>query len=566
MRTIRRSIAPLLLITLMGSGALTADAARPKTTLDRTITPEGERDLGYGAGESYLTRTLGWDDPGGKGKGLVGFKQLTDVHILDEESPGRVEYFDNCFPGVSAAYRPQEALTGQVGASMMKQLAGIVEGPGTGVPLTFAVSTGDNVDNVQYNELRWFIKLLDGGKVKPNSGDATYNAFTQEQTSTALETRILELAQKPFMSVGTKVPWYAVLGNHDGLVQGNAQINDTFQGLVVGNRKVFAKMEPYDDCPKDASEAANKALAAFLSKGRTVPADADRRFLTQAETIEEYFKTTGKPVGHGLAKAPTDPDLGSRAGYYSWKISPKVRGISLDTIAYSGGSNGALSDSQFKWLEQELTKWSTSFYGAASDGAPASNPAGKDRLIVLFSHHTSGTLTNPGSNTAEMPYHCFSTADVPDDSDTTCADGEGLGALIDRFPNVILWVNGHEHNNRVTPFESSNPDAPERGFWEINTAAHIDWPQQSRLIEIAWLPGFDGAGTVLVYGTLVDHSAAPDPSESTQSTQDFLASLSRVEAYYDACVRENQADCTAPGDPEDRNVRLVSKAPFDLSS
>ncbi|MEA2446961.1 MAG: hypothetical protein QOK47_598 [Actinomycetota bacterium] len=560
----RRILVPAIVIALFLPSGLSATAARPKTTLDRTIVAAGERDLAYGAGEGYVTRTLGWADPGGKGKGLAGFKQLTDVHILDEESPGRVEYFDNCLPAFSAAYRPQEAFTGQVGASMMKQLASISAGPGTGTPLTFAVSTGDNVDNVQYNELRWFIKLLDGGKVKPNSGDATYNGYTTEQTSTALDTRILELAQKPFMSAGTKVPWYAVLGNHDGLVQGNAQINDTFQGLVVGNRKVFAKMEPYDDCPANTSEAANKALAAFLSKGRTVPADGDRRFLPQAETIAEYFKTTGMPKGHGLAKAPQDPDTGSRAGYYSWKISPKVQGISMDTIAYSGGSNGALSDSQFQWLETELTKWSKSYY---ADGTLQSNPGGRDRLVVLFSHHTSGTLNNPGSDEAQMPYHCFRMTDVPDDPNTTCANGEGLGELADRFPNVVLWVNGHEHNNRVTPFDSSDPAAPERGFWEINTAAHIDWPQQSRLIEIAWKPGVDGAaGTLLIYGTLVDHSSAPDPNESTQSTQEFLASLSRVEAYYDACVRENQAECAAPGDPEDRNVRLVSKAPFDLGS
>ena len=44
----------------------------------------------------------------------------------------------------------------------------------------------------------------------------------------------------------------------------------------------------------------------------------------------------------------------------------------------------------------------------------------------------------------------------------------------------------------------------------------------------------------------------------------FLASRSRVEAYYDACVRFEQSSCEAPGTRADRNVKLVQKAPFDL--
>ena len=136
-----------------------------------------------------------------------------------------------------------------------------------------------------------------------------------------------------------------------------------------------------------------------------------------------------------------------------------------------------------------------------------------------------------------------------------------------RFPNVIAWVNGHEHNNRVRRFPAPQGEDPAEGFWELNTAAHIDWPQQSRVIEIAWKPGKTRkeADTVFIYGTVVDHGAAPDPNVATQSTPDYLASISRVEAYYDACVRTGQADCAATGrEKKDRNVKLVQKAPFDL--
>ena len=63
---------------------------------------------------------------------------------------------------------------------------------------------------------------------------------------------------------------------------------------------------------------------------------------------------------------------------------------------------------------------------------------------------------------------------------------------------------------------------------------------------------------------VVDHGAGVDPDPVAMDPIEYLASLSRVEAYYDACVREFGADCEADGSPRDRNVKLVLKAPFDL--
>jgi hypothetical protein len=54
----------------------------------------------------------------------------------------------------------------------------------------------------------------------------------------------------------------------------------------------------------------------------------------------------------------------------------------------------------------------------------------------------------------------------------------------------------------------------------------------------------------------------PDPA--TVPVEDYLASLSRIEAFHDACERMGQADCEANGSSEDRSVKLVMRAPFNL--
>ena len=536
-----------------------ADRARnPLTTLDRTIVSKGDKDLAYGPGERYVTRTIGWPDPGGTGIPLVGFKQLSDVHVVDEESPARVEWLDGCGTPFNAAYRVQEAMSLQVGDSMLARLARIRRGPATNVPLSFVVSTGDNIDNNQLNELRWFISLLDGDMVNPGSGGPGYHGYTQEEFAPALPLETLELAQEPFDAVGTKVPWYAVLGNHDGLVQGNAPQNPSFETVATGGRKVFTPIDGYDNCPQDPEDSEQlESLMTNLvnTSSEDVPADPERVFVDHEELVEEFFQSDGRPYGHGLAAAPEDPMHDARAGYYSFPMGRKVRGISLDTLSYDGVADGHIPDPQFKWLRKELRRWSRAYFAG---GKRKVNRKGRDRLIVIFSHHSSDTLMNPGGDVEGQPFHCFRKTDQPE-----CADGEGLKNLLHRFPNVVAWVNGHEHNNAVRAFPAPGKKDPSRGFWELNTAAHIDWPQQSRLIEIAWKPGRK-ADTVFVYGTVVDHGAPPDPNRDAQSTVTYLASLSRVEAYYDACVRGGQAACEAPGRRKDRNVKLVLKAPFDL--
>ena len=73
---------------------------------------------------------------------------------------------------------------------------------------------------------------------------------------------------------------------------------------------------------------------------------------------------------------------------------------------------------------------------------------------------------------------------------------------------VIAWVNGHTHTNQVW----ARTRADGTGLWEINTASHIDWPQQSRIIEIA-----DNAdGTLSIFTTMLDHAGLLDGANRTE--------------------------------------------------
>ena len=128
-------------------------------------------------------------------------------------------------------------------------------------------------------------------------------------------------------------------------------------------------------------------------------------------------------------------------------------------------------------------------------------------------------------------------------------DGTALVAMLARHNNVIAWVNGHTHNNRLIPHRGSTA---EHSFWEINTASHIDFPQLARIVEVV-----DNAdGTLSIFTPLIE-ADAPYTADESDLTPDGLASLYRELAYNDL-----HTDPERIGKLTDRNCELLLAHPL----
>ena len=578
------------------------------TTLDQTITGTGDPDDGFqtlelAGGEPRIVREELAKAKSGRAdrrRSLFYVAQTTDWQLADEESPARVEFLDIAanppFPStVSAAWRPQEAFGAYAVEESVRQInefadaSPVTHRGGSQAAMDMVLMTGDQADNQQLNETDWVVRLLEGGPLDPNSGTdpsscppgqqptgqtadpelyagvQDYDDYTEGQQFYDPDQPIapkygdwpeypglMNRAQTEFQAEGLDVPSYVVLGNHDALAQGNQKAILPFELVGVGCIKPLV---PVADLTEVADVLDPVYLGGLLqtnpSQVMLVPPDERRQYVDRAQ-YKERFDTGAQADAHGFGLVDDAEDAASEgaATYYAFTPKPGIRLIALETNCDGGvtgpSAAGNIDDPQFQWLRGELER--------AQE---------RDQLIVVYGHHPIDSLTcdipdeTPPTCTVEgeFGHDVNAGCDVDPRDSSPLHLGEDLTSLFHEFPNVITYIAGHTHENRLKEFDRADGGAGD--FWGIETASLVDWPPQNRLVEL--MDNCDG--TLSIFGTTLDSAApatAPASGTAAGGLDDAdLGSISRTLSYNDPQAGAG----TGTGEPQDRNVELLLDDP-----
>jgi metallophosphoesterase (TIGR03768 family) len=473
------SLSILTLLPLSGNGALLGTRQRTVAPVALTIAPPiiasnlpayavygySSWQWGPGQDDGQLTTNMPSGYPGATNAArLLTFFCFSDIHITDKESPSQSLWpgyqtetgFTNhvSLPpgnGNSSCYSPVILRTTQVLDAAVKTANDL----NRLMSFDFGMSLGDDCNSSQYNELRWFINVMDGQYITPSSG-TNAGATTIDY-------------QMPYQAAGldAAIPWYAVLGNHDHFWCGSLVVNDYLRQSYTNNTVLLmgdldtqgenSRAEylgvvdgstPYGTVI-DAGSVTNYIVDG-VTNGPTVAPDANRYSLTRSNWMREFFTTTSKPVGHGFSQANVTNDFACYT--FEPKANLPLKVIVLDDTMtdqnFDFNGQGGLDTNQLAWLVHELDK------GQAQ---------GK---LMIVTAHIPIELIGYGTSTNSI------------------ISATNLLTILHTYPNLILWVAGHMHRNNIKAQPSPYNDRPEYGFWEVENPSLRDFPQEFRTYEI----------------------------------------------------------------------------------
>ncbi len=473
---------------------------------------------------------------------LLNFFTMSDIHITDKESPGQALWGAvglGSFGKVNtSSYSPIILFTTHVLDAAVQTINALHDAK----PFDFGMSLGDDANNNQYNELRWFVDVMDGKWIVPSTG-----AHLGASGPHAID------YQRPYQSAGLNkdIPWYQTIGNHDQYWNGCLVANDYARSIAVGRNVINTGVDGSNDHPDldtrgiyqgvldGTTEYGTPIKIGDTSKtpmpAQIVAADRNRRILTTKTSttlnwMKEFFNTTSKPKGHGYSKANLDNDFASYS--FEPKAGLPLKVISLDDTCkenpYDPGvtdsyARGCLDQQRFDWLINELEKGQAEGklmiitahvpvgpWLNTPDGVPTPDPADPKKNIP---NSTPITVFMSTCDSGLTPIGVPCTGGIGIDNNlpvppySVVTDASLLAAL-HNYPNLILWLSGHRHMNTVSPQPARPGMGAEFGFFEVETSSLRDHPQQFRTFELIQ----NTNNTLTIRVTDVDPSVQDDPT------------------------------------------------------
>ena len=172
---------------------------------------------------------------------LLNFFTISDIHITDKESPSQLIYlqqlyYPNLFPPPydklghypwsweTSVYGPVMLYTTHVLDAAVQTVNALHKKN----PMDFGISLGDTCNNTQYNELSWYIDVLDGKVISPDSSAPTQ---VPRPSTIRSPSRLRGLTRRS--------PGIRVLGNHDHFWIGSIIVNDALRKSYISDT-IFA--------------------------------------------------------------------------------------------------------------------------------------------------------------------------------------------------------------------------------------------------------------------------------------------------------------------------------------